>query len=996
MRTAIRKHLPDFLAIIGLVLIAAVVGSVILGKQRLALPAWVPIVGKDFFEFEAEMSTAQAVTPGQGQTVNIAGVEVGEIASVKLRDGKAIIGMRIQPKYSRLYKDASVLLRPKTGLKDMVAEVTPGTKAAGPLHEGDVIPVSQTLPDVNLDEILAALDSDTRDYLQLLLNDGAQGLGSEQKGRQLAQAIRRLEPTAKYAREINEGLAERRQNLARVVHNFSLLTDELGKKDTQLANFVQNSNAVFDTLAGQDASLRQILQKLPGTLETTQVTLGKVTTLADVLGPTLEDLRPAARALAPSLRQTRPFLRETTPIIRDEIRPFTRAALPTVKELRPAMRDLAATTPDLTASFSVINRLLNDGRLQPTRRQGGGLPLLAVVGQPRRQRDLLHAGRARPDPPRPRRAVLLDRPAAGRGLRGQSRSSARSSICSTRRRSSRSARSRPPPWAVGGRPVVKDAPSFGKIAAMVLFALSCFGLLLFLWLAFGGPVPLKPKGYRFHTSFAEAGQLALEADVRISGVPVGKVKTITPDKVTGRADVEIQLRSRYAPLPSDARAILRQKTLLGETYVELTPGRNSAKPIAEGGVLPSSQVSDTVELDEILRAFDPKTRAAFQDWMQTQAQAIDGRGRDLNDALGNLAPFAEDTADIVAILNRQEGAVSRLIANTGIVFGALTERNEQLRSLIENSNTVFATTAARDEALKASFRALPTFEKESTLTFNRLTEFAEETDPLVTQLRPAARELSPTLQDLEDIAPDLKNLLEQLQPLIDASKEGFPAAEKTLEDLRPLVAQLNPATAQLSPAVEFIGLNKRELTSFFANTVAATQAKDPGTTLHYLRTSNPLNPENLAVYPNRLPSNRPNPYRLPGTFTELPNGLPVYEDRQCNAANLVPSITNTPLTLVNDVIGAVPTAVPTVVPDLTGGLVPLPPIGLPPIPQVPLTPEQATALIPDELLQRVQEFAFGGQSNGGVVPAPPCRKQGPFTFGGQTTQYPHVNARSGG
>src|SRR3954471_8574944 len=216
---------------------------------------------------------------------------------------------------------------------------------------------------------------------------------------------------------------------------------------------------------------------------------------------------------------------------------------------------------------------------------------------------------------------------------------------------------------------------------MVLFALSCFGLLLFLWLAFGGPVRLKPKGYRFHTSFAEAGQLALEADVRISGVPVGKVKTITPDKVTGRSDVEIQLQSRYAPLPSDAKAILRQKTLLGETYVELTPGHARTQPIPEGGALAESQVSDTVELDEILRAFDPRTRAAFQDWMQTQAQAISGRGRDLNDRLGTLAPFAEDSADIVSLLNQQEGAVSRLSANTGIVFGALSERGGQLRSV---------------------------------------------------------------------------------------------------------------------------------------------------------------------------------------------------------------------------------------------------------------------------------------------------------------------------
>ena len=207
-------------------------------------------------------------------------------------------------------------------------------------------------------------------------------------------------------------------------------------------------------------------------------------------------------------------------------------------------------------------------------------------------------------------------------------------------------------------------------------------------------------------------------------------------------------------------------------------------------MLPATQVSDTVELDEILRSFDPETRAAFQDWMQTQAQAISGRGRDLNDALGNLGPFAEDTATIVDILNRQEEAVSQLVANTGIVFQALTERDGQLRSLIENSNTVFATTAARDEELQAAFRALPTFERESRITFERLTEFADETDPLITQLRPAARELSPTLEDLEDIAPDLKNLLEQLQPLIDASVKRLPGRRA---DARGPAAAARPA-----------------------------------------------------------------------------------------------------------------------------------------------------------------------------------------------------------
>ena len=495
----------------------------------------------------------------------------------------------------------------------------------------------------------------------------------------------------------------------------------------------------------------------------------------------------------------------------------------------------------------------------------------------------------------------------------------------------------------------KAAPSFARIAAMVIFALSCFGLLLFLWLAFGGPIPLKPQGYRFTTSFAEATQLATEADVRISGVPVGKVKTIEPDNQTGRSTVTIELESRYAPMPSDARAVLRQKTLLGETYIELTPGTEDAEPVADGGSLAVSQISPTVQLDEIYRTFDADTRRAFQSWMIEQAKAIGDHGRDVNDALGNLGPFAEDTATLVDILNRQEGAVTGLISNTGVVFEALTDRGDQLRSLIENSNRVFAATASRDEQLKQAFLALPTFERESAVTLDRLAEFARDTDPLVTQLRPAARELSPTLRDLGALAPDLEALFRELNPLITASRTGFPAAERILEDARPLIAQLDPAMRQVTPLLEFIGLYKRELTAFFANTVAGTQAKDPSG-VHYLRTTNPLNPENLAVYPRRIGSNRPNAYAKPGNFDQLRRGLPVFENRHCSSG--VPTITNVP---------------------------------------APATPPIPTDLIPAELLDRIIQFGFAGRP--GAQTAVPCRLQGPYTFGGETTQYPHVNER---
>ena len=424
----------------------------------------------------------------------------------------------------------------------------------------------------------------------------------------------------------------------------------------------------------------------------------------------------------------------------------------------------------------------------------------------------------------------------------------------------------------------KAAPSFGRIAAMVVFALSCFGLLLFLWLAFGGPIPLKPQGYRFQTSFAEATQLAKEADVRISGVPVGRVKTIEPDTETGRSIVVIELQSRYAPMPSDAQAILRQKTLLGETYVELTPGSRDAEPVAEGGSLPESQISDTVQLDEIYRTFDAETRAAFQTWMQEQARGIGGYGRDLNDALGNLGPFAEDSAVLVDILNRQEGAVTSLISNTGVVFEALTERDGQLRSLIENSNRVFQATASRDEELKEAFVALPTFERESAQTLERLAEFSVDTDPLITQLRPAARELSPTLQDLGALSPDLEALFRELNPLIDASVKGFPAAEKVLEDARPADRPARPGDAPARPDRRLhrpLQARADRLLRQHGGGHAGVRHQRASTTCARRTRSTPRTWPSIRAGSAR---NRPNAYTKPGNFNQLGQGLPVFDE----------------------------------------------------------------------------------------------------------------------
>jgi phospholipid/cholesterol/gamma-HCH transport system substrate-binding protein len=524
----------------------------------------------------------------------------------------------------------------------------------------------------------------------------------------------------------------------------------------------------------------------------------------------------------------------------------------------------------------------------------------------------------------------------------------------------------------------KQAPSMARVTVMAGFALSCFGLILFLWLAFGGPIPLQPKGYRVVVSFKEAGQLSQEADVRISGVSVGKVKAIDPDPKTGLSDATIQIDERYAPLPRDTRAMLRQKTLLGETYVALTPGSKRAGTLPEDGRLPQGQVASTVELDEIFRAFDAKTRDNFRSWMDQLALASDGRGADVNAAFGELPSFATDTNTLLKVLNAQQPTVRRLVANTGVVFDALSARDDQLRSLIDNANRVFETTALRDDELADTFRVLPTFERESTLTVRRLAAFSRNANPLVTQLRPAARELSPTLTDLSALAPDLRGLFRDLDLLIDASQRGLPALTRFNDELHPLLAETDEPLRQLNPTLDFVGAYPRELTAFFANVVASTQATTGSGTdaVHYLRTTNPASAENLAVYPRRIGTNRPNPYQFPGAFANVARGLPQYETRQCGRG--VPTLVTAPLPA-----GALP-PVPTSIPGLPG----LPAI----VPPVLPTSTDPTALIPASLATSIQTLFF--PANNAV--APPCRQQAPFTVQGERTQFPRVKPSANG
>ena len=431
-----------------------------------------------------------------------------------------------------------------------------------------------------------------------------------------------------------------------------------------------------------------------------------------------------------------------------------------------------------------------------------------------------------------------------------------------------------------------STPSFSRVLVMVVFALSCFGLLLFLWLSFGGPIPLKPKGYRVQVGFPEATQLGLEADVRVAGVSVGKLRKKDLDPQSNRTLATLEIDRKFAPLKVDTKAMLRQKSLLGETYVELTPG-TSEKTVPEGGRLPNGRVQDTVELDEIFQALDPQTRKQFRTWQQDLAEGISGRGQDFNDALGTLPGFAHDGADITEVLDQQEGAVTRLVKNTGVTFGALTENEEQLSNLITSASRVFDATASQQDNLAETIRILPTFLDESKATVQRLRTFSTNTQPLIEDLQPVARDLQPTLRDVHALAPDLRAFFRNLEPLIKASRTGLPAGAEVIRGLEPTLAELTPFLQQVNPILQFLESSQFQVTDFLTNGAAALADTEPSTSGgvgHYLRQFGPLGAESLAIYRERLKTNRGNAYMGPsGLFGDL-EGKGIFPNYDCKAS----------------------------------------------------------------------------------------------------------------
>lgn len=417
------------------------------------------------------------------------------------------------------------------------------------------------------------------------------------------------------------------------------------------------------------------------------------------------------------------------------------------------------------------------------------------------------------------------------------------------------------------------SPPIRSLVFMLMFFVIAFGLLLFVWQRFGGVTPLQAQGYRVHVHFAQAQNLQPNADVRMAGVKIGSVVSVTP--TTKLTDAVLEIDRRYVPLRADTRVITRVKTLLGETFVALAPGSRDAPPIRDGGEIPDANVAGTQQLDEVLGAFDAKTRRTLRSYLEQTAQTVDGRGYELNQALGHLGPTAEDLDILISTLDRQRGDLKRFVANTGVVFEAVSRRPEALRELVRAGDRALASTDRMRDGLRGTIDALVPLQRELIASARSGLDVARLARPTLRTLRPASRNARAAIGGAENLGHQLTGLFKELPPSLAAARTGLPATRRLLTATRPLNRQLLLAGRQIVPVLDLSRAYSTDLVGAFASLAAALQVKAPGTdgiSRHYLRAIVAVNNETSAKLAARPATNRHNAYPRPGWLRDLATG----------------------------------------------------------------------------------------------------------------------------
>ncbi|UTI66739.1 MlaD family protein [Paraconexibacter antarcticus] len=433
-------------------------------------------------------------------------------------------------------------------------------------------------------------------------------------------------------------------------------------------------------------------------------------------------------------------------------------------------------------------------------------------------------------------------------------------------------------------------PGLRRLLPALVMMMASAVAAIFVWQAFGGRVPLSAKGYRVRVALPQALNLYPMADVRMAGVSVGQVVAV--DRVGAAARATIELRGPFVPIRTDATVILRSKSLLGETYLELTPGSRSASAVPDGGQLPVSAARPAQQLEDVLGVFAPSTRRRMRALLAGLAEGMAGRQQDLSDSVARMAPVSADLAHVTGRLAAQSADLRSLLANAGDVFGAIGERDGALRAAVRSSRLVLSVTGERNRRIAATVHELPAFLRALRTATGRLGAATGDLHRTVGALRPAAPALGPALDEIQATGPEVRRLLSRSPAVIRAGNRGLPALTSILHASGPALRQTYPALRDVVPVLRLLGTNRDSVITTLANVAQVHNGTYVGPGDRVFSYANGLINiwnETVAGWVKRLPSNRGNPYPKPGFVSGIAKGLASFDCRHLrNPAYLPP------------------------------------------------------------------------------------------------------------
>jgi virulence factor Mce-like protein len=353
-----------------------------------------------------------------------------------------------------------------------------------------------------------------------------------------------------------------------------------------------------------------------------------------------------------------------------------------------------------------------------------------------------------------------------------------------------------------------------KIWTIGLLLIGAVAILGYYYVTAGGRLPFAGHLYTVNAELQDPQGLLKHADVRAAGVKVGSVGNITnvttPNGMI--TDVRMQLDGSYAPIYRNATVLVRQKTLVGENYIQITRGLAQDGKLPDGGTLPLSHDLESVPVDKILGALTAPVRSEVRTDLQSLGAGLNHEGLHLNQFLGALQPTVYNGGAVLQALNDQRAQLSDVVSQTGVLMRAIANRTQDLRTLITGGMRTAQAVASRDTALAQSLVALPSTLAQARTSVRTLAAFSGLARPVISNLRVAVHNLDPVIHDLGPTAAAARRLFDDLpaflrvaNPLLARLKSFSSAAQPAIPGIEALLRETNPALSYLKPYAKEVG-----------------------------------------------------------------------------------------------------------------------------------------------------------------------------------------------